>query len=103
MAVPADGWDGMGWDEQVVSYLHLLSGPLRPSVSGSVFACSAETIRRCRTIVVDWEEREQKVSLRVRLRIRLFYASYAIRDTSYGGCFSFQPKTEECSYVIVVK
>lgn len=47
---------------QVVSYLQLLSGPLRPSVWGGVFSCSAETVRRCRTIVVDEEEREQKAS-----------------------------------------
>lgn len=49
-------------DVQVVSYFQLLSGPLRPSVWGGVFSCSAETIRRCRTIVVDEEEREQKAS-----------------------------------------
>lgn len=48
---------------QVASYVHLLSGPLRPSVWGAVFSCSTETIRRCRTIVVDEEEREQKVCL----------------------------------------
>eukprot|EP00904_Undaria_pinnatifida_P003770 jgi/Undpi1/13394/HiC_scaffold_8.g03053.m1 len=48
-------------DEKVVSYHQLLSGPLRPSVCSTVFAGSAETIRRCRTIVVDEEEREQKV------------------------------------------
>ena len=47
---------------QVGSYLQVLSGPLRPSVWGGVFSCSAETVRRCRTIVVDEEEREQKAS-----------------------------------------
>ena len=49
----------------MVSYHQLLSGPLRPSVCSTVFAGSAETIRRCRTIVVDEEEREQKVGWEV--------------------------------------
>eukprot|EP00903_Cladosiphon_okamuranus_P022367 g20571.t1 len=48
-------------DDKIGHYLQVLSGPLRPSVWGGVFACSAETVRRCRTIVVDEEEREQKV------------------------------------------
>eukprot|EP00752_Nemacystus_decipiens_P010830 g9629.t1 len=48
-------------DDKIGSYLQVLSGPLRPSVWGGVFACSAETVRRCRTIIVDEEEREQKV------------------------------------------
>ncbi|CAB1113650.1 unnamed protein product [Ectocarpus sp. CCAP 1310/34] len=50
-------------DDKIGSYLQVLSGPLRPSAWGGVFSFSSETIRRCRTIIVEEEEREQKASV----------------------------------------